>query len=160
PAVRDLRRGAGRLAMKRRPLPVLAALAIAGCANPPAGGDAGHGAMDATSSVARADGGKGPRDPRIIPLKAISGDVEILKAGAFAFAPAGTSMFGASPEEAIVQVHGIGPFSIHWHGGFHTIDDADAGAIFTLRKGTLADTPRGPGRIVQGYASGSIVQYE
>ncbi|HVF36125.1 MAG TPA: cupin domain-containing protein [Candidatus Saccharimonadia bacterium] len=85
---------------------------------------------------------------------------EGLKAGAYAFAPKGSSMFAFSPAGAIVQVHGVGPFLIHWHGGLHTLDDPDASTVFDFAKAASVETPRGPGRIVQGYASGDIVQYE
>jgi hypothetical protein len=40
-----------------------------------------------------------------------------LKAGSYAFAPKGSTMFGSSPDGAIVQAHGVGPFHIHWRGG-------------------------------------------
>jgi quercetin dioxygenase-like cupin family protein len=173
--------------------------------------------MAAASDVARADGGKGLREHRVIPLRPMSGDVEILygdpeaigepfvmrirelpgtvvpphshpvdehitvvqgtwyfglgeefnpkaleelKAGAYAFAPKGSSMFAYSPEEAIVQVHGIGPFQIHWHGGLKTLDDPDAKSTFRFGRGAQVASARGPGRIVQGYASGKLVQYE
>ena len=54
-----------------------------------------------------------------------------LKAGSYACAPKGSTMFGASPDGAVVQVHGVGPFGV-----------------------------RGGGRIRQGYASGTHIQYE
>jgi quercetin dioxygenase-like cupin family protein len=173
--------------------------------------------MSAASGVARADAGKGPREHRIIPLKSMSGDVEILygdpevagepfvmrirelpggivpphshpvdehitvvqgtwyfalgeefksealqelKAGSYAFAPKGSTMFGYSPAGAIVQVHGVGPFRIHWHDGVHTLDDADAKANFRFAKGAQAMARGRGGVIVEGYASGKIVQYE
>ena len=171
--------------------------------------------MAAASGVARADGGKSPREYRVIPLRPMSGDVEILygdpevpgepfvmrirelpgtivpphshpvdehitvvqgtwyfgrgetfdaqaleelSPGSYAFAPKGSSMFGYAPEEAIVQVHGIGPFNIHWHSALKTLDDADAPSSFHLKKGQQVLAARG--RIVQGYASGEILQYE
>jgi hypothetical protein len=83
-----------------------------------------------------------------------------LTPGAYAFAPKGTTMFGYSPDGAIVQVHGVGPFHIRWKGGLKTLDDADAAAVFALRKGQRVETSRGRGVIRQGYASGAIVQYE
>jgi quercetin dioxygenase-like cupin family protein len=49
-----------------------------------------------------------------------------LKTGAYAFAPKGRMMFAASPDGAVVQVHGIGPFHIHWRDGVKTLDDSDA----------------------------------
>lgn len=83
-----------------------------------------------------------------------------LKTGGYAFAPKGSTMFGASPEGAIVQVHGIGPFHIHWRDGFKSMDHAHAEKVFRFRKGDVVTTPRGIGTIRQGYASGSIIQYE
>ena len=99
--------------------------------------------------------------------------VQVLQPGAYAFAPAGSTMYGGSPEGAIVQVHGIGPFHIRWRNGLHTLDDADAAAHFRYRRGDrvrarLADpfARRGstptiiPGVIQHGYGSGDIIQYE
>ncbi len=176
-----------------------------------------HPPMAAASGVTRADLGKGLADARILPLKPMVGDVEILygdpevpgqpfvlrihelpgaivpphshpvdenitvvqgtwyfalgeefdknklqelNTGGFAFAPKGSTMFGFSPEGAIVQVHGVGPFMIQWHGGLHTLDDTDARTVFRYARDVQVESPRGPGRVVQGYASGTIVQYE
>jgi quercetin dioxygenase-like cupin family protein len=176
-----------------------------------------HPPMAAASEVARADGGKGPREHRVIPLRPMSGDVEILygdpeaigepfvmrirelpgtvvpphsypvdehitvvqgiwyfglgeefnpqalaelKAGTYAFAPKGSWMFGYSPEGAIVQVHGVGPFQINWHGGLKTLDDPNAKATFRFGRGAPVVSGRGTGRIVEGYASGKLIQYE
>jgi len=83
-----------------------------------------------------------------------------LKAGSYAFAPKGSTMFGASPEGAVVQVHGVGPFHIHWRDGFKTLDDSGPHEVFRFRKGDMVTTPRGAGRIKQGYASGDHIQYE
>ena len=173
--------------------------------------------MAAASGVSRADSGKGPREHRVIPLRSMSGDVEILygdpeaigepfvmrirelpgtvvpphshpvdehitvvqgtwyfgfgeefnpqlleelKAGTYAFAPKGIWMFGYSPDGAIVHVHGIGPFQIHWHGGLKTLDDPDVKSTFRFGRGQQVTSSRGPGRIAQGYASGKLIQYE
>jgi quercetin dioxygenase-like cupin family protein len=83
-----------------------------------------------------------------------------LKAGSYAFAPKGSTMFGASPDGAIVQVHGIGPFHIHWRDGSKSLDDPDAREVFRFRKGDAVVGSRGAGRIRQGYASGTHIQYE
>ena len=40
-----------------------------------------------------------------------------IKAGGYAFIPAGSTMFGHIPDGAIVQVHGTGPFHIYWREG-------------------------------------------
>jgi quercetin dioxygenase-like cupin family protein len=83
-----------------------------------------------------------------------------LKAGGYAFAPKGSIMFGASPDGAIVQVHGVGPFHIHWRDGSKSLDDPGAHEIFRYRKGDMVRGSRGTGRIRQGYASGAHIQYE
>jgi hypothetical protein len=88
------------------------------------------------------------------------GKLQAIPAGGYAFAPRGSSMVAYSPEGAIVQVHGVGPFHIHWRGGLHTLDDPDAATVFHRARGATVRTPRGDGRIVQGYASGKILQYE
>ena len=83
-----------------------------------------------------------------------------LRTGDYAFAPKGSSMFGYCPDGAIVQVHGVGPFRIHWRHGLKTLDSPDAAATFSFRRGERVRAPRGAGTIREGYASGAIVQYE
>lgn len=171
----------------------------------------------AASGVTRADGGDDGRLHRVIPLRPMSGDVEILhgdperpgevfvmrirelpgtmiplhshpvdehitvlqgtfyfavgdkwdrtalkelRTGDYAFAPKGSRMYGYSPEGAVVQVQGVGPFLIHWLHGAKTLDEPDAVNTFTFQKGERVDGPRGRGTIRQGYASGEIIQYE
>jgi hypothetical protein len=89
-----------------------------------------------------------------------------LKAGSYVFIPKGMTMFGYTPEAAIVQVHGVGPFHIHWRAGdqwrdrLKTLDDPDAASVFKFRKGDRVIAKRGKGRIRQGYDSGEVVGYE
>jgi quercetin dioxygenase-like cupin family protein len=89
-----------------------------------------------------------------------------IKTGGYAFIPKGSTMFGYIPDGAIVQVHGTGPFHIHWRAGsrwldkYKTLDDPDAGSVFKFKKGERVVTKRGRGRIRQGYFSGEILQYE
>lgn len=89
-----------------------------------------------------------------------------MKAGSYAFIPKGSTMFGYTPEAAIVQVHGVGPFHIHWRAGtdwrdsLKTLDSPDAGRVFKFRRGERVVTKRGRGRIRQGYDSGEIIGYE
>jgi hypothetical protein len=83
-----------------------------------------------------------------------------MRPGDYAFAPKGSTMFGYSPDGAVVQVHGIGPFHIHWRNGLKTLDSADAASTFFRRRGDRVRSPRGSGTIREGYASGPIVQYE
>jgi quercetin dioxygenase-like cupin family protein len=89
-----------------------------------------------------------------------------LKAGGYAFIPKGSTMFGYTPEAAIVQVHGVGPFHIHlragntWWDNLKTLDDPDAGSVFKFKKGERVVAKRGKGRIRQGYDSGEFIGYE
>ncbi len=88
-----------------------------------------------------------------------------LKTGSYAFIPKGSTMFGYTPEAAIVQVHGIGPFHIHWRAGnewrntLRTLDDP-GGSTFKFKKGDRVNSKRGAGRIRQGYDSGEVIGYE
>jgi quercetin dioxygenase-like cupin family protein len=202
-----------KLAIIVRTVPVLAIFGIVACTTP----GISRAPMAAASGVARTDAGKGLRESRIIPLKSMAGDVEILygdpeasgepfvmrirelpgtivpphshpvdenitvvqgtwyfglgeeyeaealqelQAGSDAFAPKGSTMFGYSATGAIVQVHGVGPFRIHWHGGLHTLDDPDAKSVFRFARGTRVMFKSQNGRVAEGYASGKIVQYE
>lgn len=89
-----------------------------------------------------------------------------IKAGGYVFIPAGRTMFGYTPDAAIVQVHGVGPFHIHWRAGntwrdsLKTLDDPDAATVFKFRKNEQVVAKRGSGRIRQGYDSGEFIGYE
>ena len=89
-----------------------------------------------------------------------------MKAGSYAFIPKGSTMFGYTPEAAIVQVHGVGPFHIHWRAGntwwdsLKTLDDPGAGSVFKFKKGERVIAKRGAGRILQGYDSGEFIGYD
>ena len=194
-------------------LAILSIVGMVGCTSPTTFSPP----MAAASGVATVDARRGPREHRIIPLKSMTGDVELLygdpeipgepfvirirelpgaivpphshpvdehitvvqgtwyfalgeeykpealqelKAGSYAFAPKGSSMFGFSPTGAIVQVHGVGPFRIHWHGGLHTLDDPDAKSAFRFARGMRVLFKGQGGTVAEGYASGRIVQYE
>ena len=89
-----------------------------------------------------------------------------LKAGSYAFIPKGSTMFGYTPEAAIVQVHGVGPFHIHWRAGntwrdsLKTLDDPDSASVFKFKKGERVVAKRGRGRVRQGFDSGEFIGYE
>ena len=89
-----------------------------------------------------------------------------MKTGSYAFIPKGSIMFGYTPEPAIVQVHGIGPFHIDWRsaggwsGELKTLDSPDAANVFKFKRGDRVFTTRGSGRIRQGYDSGEVIGYE
>lgn len=93
-------------------------------------------------------------------------EMKELKTGSYAFIPKGSTMCGFTPEAAIVQVHGVGPFHIHWRAGnqwrdrLTTLDSPEAASVFKFRKGQRVVTPRGKGRVRQGYDSGEMVGYE
>ncbi|MGI8408968.1 MAG: cupin domain-containing protein [Pyrinomonadaceae bacterium] len=92
--------------------------------------------------------------------------VKELRAGSYAFIPKGSVMFGYTPNAAIVQVHGVGPFHIHWRAGSNwrdsliTLDSPAATSRFKFKRGDRVVTARGRGRIRQGYDSGEIIGYE
>jgi quercetin dioxygenase-like cupin family protein len=93
-------------------------------------------------------------------------EMKELKAGAYAFIPKGSTMCGYTPEAAVVQVHGVGPFHIHWRAGnswrdgLKTLESPDAASVFKFRRGDRVTTSRGSGKIRQGYDSGEMVGYE
>jgi quercetin dioxygenase-like cupin family protein len=92
--------------------------------------------------------------------------LKVMKTGSYAFIPKGKIMFGYTPDAAIVQVHGVGPFHIHWRAGDHwrneltTLDSPGAANVFKFKRGDRVTTPRGRGRIRQGYDSGEVIGYE
>lgn len=89
-----------------------------------------------------------------------------IKTGGYAFIPKGSTMFGYIPDGAIVQVHGVGPFHIHWRAGDEwrekdqTLDDRGSASVFKFKKSDRVVGSRGKGRITQGYFSGEVLQYE
>ena len=89
-----------------------------------------------------------------------------MRTGSYAFIPKGSIMFGYTPDAAIVQVHGVGPFHIHWRAGeqwqdkLKTLDSPDAAAVFKFKRGDRVATPRGEGLVRQGYDSGEVIGYE
>lgn len=79
--------------------------------------------------------------------------------GSYVFLPAGTIMFAIMDGEAVVQVHGVGPFHIHWLDGLAVLGDPGQESRFRFRLGDAVEGLGGLGRIREGYASGAIVQY-
>ena len=81
--------------------------------------------------------------------------------GGYAFLPKGTMIFGATPDgPATVQVHGIGPFHIHWKYPLQTYQSSGAAQAFRYRAGQRIKTRYGVGVIEKGWRSGPIIQYE
>jgi hypothetical protein len=91
-----------------------------------------------------------------------------LPTGSFVFVPRGTPMFAYAPGAVTVQVHGLGPYQEHFIDSLFTLSDsnttsASAGRAperFQFRLGEPVTSGRGAGRIREGYATGSIVEYE
>jgi hypothetical protein len=83
-----------------------------------------------------------------------------LGSGGYAFLPQGTMIFGETPDSATVQVHGVGPFHLHWKYPLQTFDSPDAAQAFKYRAGQKIKTKYGRGTIEKGWRSGPIIQYE
>ena len=83
-----------------------------------------------------------------------------MPAGTYAFAPKGATMFAWSPDGAVVQVHGMGPFHIHWRDGIRMLTDGGGSEGFRYRLGDAVVGSRGAGKVRQGYANGAMIQYE
>jgi hypothetical protein len=86
--------------------------------------------------------------------------LKCLGPGGYAFFPKGTTIFGESPEPATVQVHGIGPFHLHWKYPLQTFESADAAQAFRYHAGQKIRTKYGLGTIEKGWRTGPIIQYE
>jgi hypothetical protein len=86
--------------------------------------------------------------------------LKCLGPGGYAFFPKGTTIFGESPEPATVQVHGIGPFHLHWKYPLQTFESADAAHVFRYHAGQKIRTKYGVGTIEKGWRTGPIIQYE
>lgn len=89
-----------------------------------------------------------------------SASLNKLDVGTYAFAQKGSTMFAYSPDGAIVQIHGVGPFDIQWRDGVATLGDSTQHHRFQYRIGDRVKIPQGTGEIQRGYASGNLIQYE
>jgi hypothetical protein len=67
-------------------------------------------------------------------------------------------MFAASLGDAVIQVHGVGPFHIRWRDGLATLD-APGATTFRYHRGDTVMTPRGRAVVADGYGSGPLIQY-
>lgn len=86
--------------------------------------------------------------------------LQCLGPGSYAFFSKGTTIFGETPEPATVQVHGIGPFHLHWKYPLQTFESPDAAQAFRYRAGQRIRTKYGVGAIEKGWRSGPVIQYE
>jgi hypothetical protein len=93
-----------------------------------------------------------------------------LPVGSFVFIPHGTPMFGFAPDAVTVQIHGIGPFEQHWVVPLYTMTKAGAAETegstgadpkrFRFHLGQSVHSPRGDGKIQEGFATGTVVEYD
>ena len=86
--------------------------------------------------------------------------LQCLGPGGYAFFAKGTTIFGESPGPATVQVHGIGPFHLHWKYPLQTFESPDAASAFRYHAGQKIRTKYGIGAIEKGWRTGPIIQYE
>ncbi|MGI8400636.1 MAG: cupin domain-containing protein [Gemmatimonadaceae bacterium] len=100
-----------------------------------------------------------------------SAAVHELRAGSYAYVPAGAPMFAYSPGPVTVQIHGIGPFHQAFVDPLLVLYDSarvggatgvasGPGSPFQFQRGEQVVAPLGAGRIRQGYAAGSVIEYE
>lgn len=86
--------------------------------------------------------------------------LKCLGPGGYAFFPKGTTIFGEAPGPATVQVHGIGPFHLHWKYPAQTFESPDAAQAFRFHAGQKIRTKYGIGTVEKGWRSGRLIQYE
>lgn len=86
--------------------------------------------------------------------------LQCLGPGGYAFFAKGTTIFGEAPEPGTVQVHGLGPFHLHWKYPLQTFESPDAAQAFRYRSGQKIRTRYGVGTIEKGWRTGPMIQYE
>jgi quercetin dioxygenase-like cupin family protein len=86
--------------------------------------------------------------------------MQCLGPGGYAFFAKGTTIFGEAPEPGTVQVHGLGPFHLHWKYPLQTFESPDAAQAFRYRAGQKIRTRYGVGVIEKGWRTGPMIQYE
>ena len=83
-----------------------------------------------------------------------------LAVGAYSFMPRQMPHFAYSEHGAILQVFGIGPFQQTFLGGEKILSKSNDREVFKLAIGDKVRHRRGDGVILDGWACGTIVQYE
>lgn len=83
-----------------------------------------------------------------------------LETGSYAFIPRGSTIFSYTPEQAIVQFHGVGPFDTHYPVVMKILSEPNDKAAFKFKMGEHVIAKRGRGRIRQGWAFGEIIGYK
>jgi quercetin dioxygenase-like cupin family protein len=83
-----------------------------------------------------------------------------LAVGAYSFMPRQMPHFAYSEDGAILQVFGVGPFKQTFLGGEKILSKSNDPQVFKLAIGDKVRHHRGDGVILDGWACGTIVQYE
>jgi hypothetical protein len=83
-----------------------------------------------------------------------------LGAGSYAFIPKGSSTFSYTPEQAIVQIHGVGQLDTHYPVVMKILSEPNDEAAFKFKMGDRVIAKRGRGQIRQGWAFGEIIEYK
>ena len=83
-----------------------------------------------------------------------------LAVGAYSFMPRQMPHFAYSEEGAILQVFGVGPFKQTFLGGEKILSKSNNHQGFKLAIGDKVRHRRGDGVVLDGWACGTIVQYE
>jgi quercetin dioxygenase-like cupin family protein len=83
-----------------------------------------------------------------------------LAVGAYSFMPRQMPHFAYSEDGAILQVFGVGPFKQTFLGGEKILSKSNDREVFKLAIGDKVRHRRGDGVILDGWACGTIVQYD
>jgi hypothetical protein len=83
-----------------------------------------------------------------------------LTVGAYSFMPKQMPHFAYSEDGAILQVFGVGPFKQTFLGGEKILSKSNDRQVFKLAIGDQVRHRRGDGVVLDGWACGTIVQYE
>lgn len=83
-----------------------------------------------------------------------------LAVGAYSFMPRQMPHFAYSEDGAILQVFGVGPFKQTFLGGEKILSKSNDRKGFKLAIGDKVRHRRGDGVVLDGWACGTIVQYE
>ena len=83
-----------------------------------------------------------------------------LAVGAYSFMPRQMPHFAYSEDGALLQVFGVGPFKQTFLGGEKILSKSNDREVFKLAIGDKVRHRRGDGVVLDGWACGTIVQYE
>lgn len=82
-----------------------------------------------------------------------------LETGSYAFIPKGSKTFSYTPEQAIVQFHGVGRFETNYPVAMKILSEPKDETAFKFKMGEHVIAKRGRGQVREGWAIGEIVEY-